>query len=132
MKGSCLCGNVNLSLEEAPEYINICNCRFCRSAGAAWGYYRKAQVSVEGETKTIQRDDLDEIWLDRHFCANCGSCTHYSVVKDEHRDRIAVNTRLFVQDDLDGIEVRFLDGRMVDDDEFIRTGDGKIGDGKSF
>lgn len=132
MKGSCLCGEVGVSIDAAPEYINICNCRFCRTAGAAWGYFTTEQVQVEGKTNSIQRDDIDDVWLKRHFCPECGSCTHYSVLKKGHRDRIAVNTRLFAQDKLDGVEVRYLDGRMIHDDDFIRTDKGTIGDGHSF
>ena len=132
MKGTCLCGKVSVTIDEAPEYINICNCRFCRTAGAAWGYFRKVQVSAEGETKTIQREDLDEIWLDRHFCPNCGSCTHYLNIAEPQRDRMAVNMRLFSQDALQGIEVRYLDGRQAEELDFIRTDEGKIGDGHSF
>lgn len=129
MKGKCLCGSVSVEIDEAPEYINICNCRFCRSLGAAWGYFRKAQVQVDGETRPFRRNDLDEIWLEGHFCPNCGTCTHYINVGDPERDRTAVNTRVFEQDDLDGIEVRYLDIRG---DDTIRTGEGIIGDGHSF
>lgn len=132
MKGACLCGKVSVEIDAAPEYINICNCRFCRCFGAAWGYFRKAQVTVTGETKSFRRDDLEEIWLDGHFCANCGSCTHYINFGDPARDRMAVNTRLFAQDALDGIEVRYLDGRQAEETDFVRTAGGNIGDGHSF
>ncbi len=129
MKGQCLCRKVTVEIDEAPEYINICNCRFCRSLGAAWGYFRKAQVTVTGETKSYRRDDLDEIFLDGYFCPTCGTCTHYVNFAQPERDRMAVNTRLFEQDELDGIEVRYLDLRGED---YIRTATGKIGDGCAF
>ena len=30
MKGRCACGRVTLELPGRPDYINICNCDFCR------------------------------------------------------------------------------------------------------
>jgi len=129
VKGKCLCGSVSAEVEEAPEYINICNCRFCRSLGAAWGYYETPQVRIDGKTVPYRRDDLYEIWLEGHFCPTCGTTTHYTVIKAPHQDRMAINTRLFEQNELDGIEVRYLDIRGEDQ---LRTGKGHIGDGKAF
>lgn len=134
MKGQCLCRRVSVEIANAPEYINVCNCQFCRKLGAAWGYFRAEQVSIEGETREFRRDDLDEVWLAGHFCPNCGTTTHYTVVHPSNdRDRMAVNTRVFEQAELDGIEVRYLDGRSVDEDTpFERTATGRIGDGSAF
>jgi hypothetical protein len=129
MKGQCLCRKVTVEVDKAPEYINICNCRFCRSFGAAWGYYDKDKVTITGETRSYRRDDLDEVFLDGFFCSTCGSCTHYDNFGQPERNRMAVNTRLFAQDELDRIEVRYLDIRG---DDMIRTGEGHIGDGKAF
>lgn len=133
MKGHCLCRSVSVEVAEAPAYINICNCDFCRRLGAAWGYYKAADVSVEGVTSTYRRDDIDDVWLDAHFCPGCGSCTHYAVIREGH-DGVAINTRLVDQQELHGIEVRYLDGKAVnsDEDEFARTAMGTIGDGHSF
>ncbi len=129
MMGSCACGKVSVEIDEAPEYINVCNCGFCRPAGAAWGYFRHAQVKVTGDTRTFRRSDLPNPRLDLHFCPECGTVTHYINFGQPERDRMAVNTRVFLQDDLDGIEVRYLDIRG---DDMIRTGEGTIGDGHSF
>lgn len=135
MKGTCLCRRVTVEIERAPEYINICNCQFCRKLGAAWGYFPTGEVTITGTTQEFRRDDLDEVWLAGHFCPHCGTTTHYTIVNEKDgRDRMAVNTRVFAQDDLDGIEVRYLDGRAVDDDDtpFERTAMGHIGDGSAF
>ena len=134
MKGACLCGRVQVEIDHAPPYINICNCRFCRSLGAAWGYFGVEEVTVTGETRGYSRDDLDDVWLAGHFCPTCGTVTHYTVIKEGEGDGLAINTRIFPQDELDGIEVRYLDGRSVEseEDDFVRTGLGHIGDGKAF
>ena len=134
MKGTCVCGRVTVEISRAPEYINACNCRMCRSSGAAWGYFTGAEVNVTGETKGYRREDLDDVWLENRFCPTCATTSHYVFVEAHPRDRVGVNMRLFAQEELEGIEVRYLDGRAVEseDDAFAVTARGRIGDGKAF
>ncbi len=134
MIGHCLCRRVRIEVPGTPDQIGICNCRLCRSSGAAWGYFDPAEVKVDGEVSDYSREDLDDPWLVLHFCPRCGATTHYTASGAHPLDRIGVNTRLFVQDELDGVEVSYQDGRCVfdEDDEFIETGTGHIGDGKAF
>jgi hypothetical protein len=131
--GKCLCRRVSIELAHPPSHINACNCDFCRRLGAAWGYYKPSEVTIDGTTASYRRDDLDDVWLEAHFCPHCGSTTHYEVIREGH-DGIAVNTRILDQADLAGIEVRYLDGKQVEDDEgeYVRTAIGSIGDGHSF
>lgn len=133
MIGRCLCRRVSVRIEEAPAHINICNCDFCRRLGAAWCYFKPGEVTISGETKPFQRDDLSEVWLSAHFCPECGTTTHYEVIHPDG-EGVAVNSRLFEQSDLAGIEVRYLDGRKVEseEDDFVRTATGTIGDGSAF
>ncbi len=134
MKGSCICGGVTLALPRKPDYINICNCRLCRSTGGAYGYFKPEELTIAGETRGFERDDLPEVWLTMHFCPTCGSATHWTPSGKTELGRIGVNMRLFAQDELEGIEVRYQDGRNVIDesDDFITTATGAIGDGKAF
>lgn len=134
MKGSCICGGVTLGLPRRPDYINICNCRLCRSTGGAYGYFKPEELTIAGETRGFERDDLPEVWLTMHFCPTCGSATHWTPSGKTELGRIGVNMRLFAQDELEGIEVRYQDGRNVIDesDDFITTATGAIGDGKAF
>ena len=134
MKGSCICGGVTLGLPRRPDYINICNCRLCRSTGGAYGYFKPEELTIAGETRGFERDDLPEVWLTMHFCPTCGSATLWTPSGKTELGRIGVNMRLFAQDELEGIEVRYQDGRGVIDesDDFITTATGAIGDGKAF
>ncbi|MXO67510.1 aldehyde-activating protein [Altererythrobacter marinus] len=134
MIGHCLCRRVRIEVPGPPDRVGICNCRLCRCSGAAWGYYDPAAVRVDGAVADYRREDLDDPWLVLHFCPRCGSATHYTASAAHALDRIGVNTRLFVQDELDGVEVTYQDGRCVfeADDAFIETGTGRIGDGKAF
>jgi len=134
MKGYCLCRAVSLAVASAPEYVNACNCRLCRSSGAAWGYYQPEEVTVTGATSAFRRDDLGHEPLSEvHFCPRCGSTTHFLVTHPEHQG-IGVNTRIFDQDDLEGLDMRYYDSRNFSRDggEAKLTGTGKISDGRTF
>jgi len=134
MEGRCLCGGVTITLPRPPEYINMCNCRLCRSLGTACGYYGPDDVSVAGELRGFERGDLGTIWITQHFCPICGSATHWSPTGRAPRDRMGVNMRLFAIEDIAGVEVRYVDGRSVesDEDEFLTLAIGHIGDGRAF
>lgn len=134
LAGACLCGRVTLELPRAPDRINICNCRLCRASGAAWGYYDAGEIVVTGMTQSYVRDDLEDTWLALRFCPNCGSTTHYVATPEHPSERVGVNTRLFAQDMLAGVPVKWQDGRAVEveTDDFIITGTGHVGDGKAF
>jgi hypothetical protein len=123
-----------LRLARKPDHIAICNCGLCRPLGAAYGYFEPAELTLDGETRPFQRDDLDEVWLTVHFCPHCGALTHYTPTGRAPLNQIGVNMRLFPQDELDGIPVIYQDGRVVigPDDAFVTTGTGHIGDGKAF
>ncbi|MBB3989389.1 GFA family protein [Croceicoccus naphthovorans] len=132
--GRCLCGRVTVSLQRLPDYINLCNCRLCRASGAAWSYFERGEVEITGVTHEYRREDIKDNWLSIHYCRTCGTTTHYDATPEHPSDRIGMNTRLFAQDDLAGVPVKWQDGRGVEDenDRFTVTGTGHIGDGKAF
>ncbi|WP_057883237.1 GFA family protein [Tsuneonella troitsensis] len=133
MIGQCLCNRVSIEVEKAPEFINVCNCKFCRGMGAAWGYYLPADVSITGTTAAYGRQDLGEPQARGHFCPTCGCTTHFEVILPG-AEGTGVNTRLFAQEELEGIEVRYYDGRSRErgDSEVPCTATGRIGDGMAF
>jgi hypothetical protein len=134
VNGGCACGAVRVEVATAPDHVAICNCGLCRPLGAAWAYYAPEHVHVAGSTRTFQRDDIAEPWLTVHFCPNCGTATHYLPTRSARLDRMAVNSRLFREEELDGVPAIWQDGRAVETehDAFITTGTGRIGDGKAF
>lgn len=71
----------------------------------------KAEVQVEGETRSFTRPDRDDPAVEVHFCPSCGSTTHFVLTERlAHLDRVGVNIRLFDWPDLAGVEARFPDG----------------------
>lgn len=114
MTFTCLCGHVRLTVAR-PEYINECNCTLCRKAGARWGYFDPASVSIDGSTRGYRRADKDEPNAEVHFCAACGSTTHFvltegAVARFGGDTLMGVNMGLADPRDLAGIELRYPDG----------------------
>jgi hypothetical protein len=118
LKASCHCGAVSVRIERAPDYINECNCSLCNSHGVWWGYFDPSEVEVTGETRVYRRADRDEPAVELHFCGVCGCTTHWTLLpaflKKVGENRCGVNMRLFDRASLEGIELRFPDGKGWD------------------
>ena len=82
MKATCHCGRVSVSVTTRPDYINLCDCSLCLKSGGAWGYYTQSEVTLEGATNTYRRSDYDEPAVELHFCANCGTSTHWLLTEN--------------------------------------------------
>lgn len=112
---SCLCGQTRIQLERQPDYIHDCNCVLCSKSGARWGYFHPSEVSVEGSSKGYCRGDKDDPNAELKFCANCGVTTHFvlteSAVSKFGNSMMGVNMWLAEPADLEGIELRFPDGK---------------------
>ena len=112
---SCLCGHVHIAVEKRPEYINECNCTLCSKTGARWGYFHPSEVSIDGSTRGYCRADKDDPNAEVHFCAECGSTTHFVLTKGAiskfGNTLMGVNMWLANERDLRGVEVRYPDGQ---------------------
>lgn len=116
MTGTCLCGAVSVTLQARPDFIHDCNCSLCRKSGAGWGYFPSAVVTTGGRTLSFARTDKNPPGVEVHSCASCGATTHFVLTEmfqkqNEAADLVGVNMRLFEPDQLNGIEVRFPNGK---------------------
>ncbi len=116
MTGKCLCGATSVTIDAKPEFINDCNCSLCRKAGGAWGYFPSASVQTRGKTFSISRRDKESPGVEIHSCETCATTTHWILTnsfKDQNPsvDQMGVNMRLFDPDELEGVEVRFPNGK---------------------
>src|SRR5688572_21718269 len=111
---SCHCGRVGLTIDRRPDYIHECNCTLCRKTGARWGYFDPAQVAVRGATTTYLRNDKDDPVAEIHFCAACGTTTHFTLTAEAAarfgQALTGANMRLADERELAGIELRYPDG----------------------
>lgn len=119
MTGHCLCGAVSVTIDAKPDFINDCNCSLCRKAGGAWGYFPSASVATAGKTMSATRRDRKPPGVEVHACAVCATTTHWVLTKsfkaqNPSADQVGVNMRLFDPDALNGVEVRFPNGKDWD------------------
>jgi hypothetical protein len=80
MKGSCLCGSVEVVANESSE-IGLCHCGMCRrwTGGPFFAVHCDDKVQFSGDTlKTFRSSE----WAERAFCGNCGSTLYYRLVPD--------------------------------------------------
>ncbi len=105
-----------LSIAVKPEFILDCDCGLCRKVGAAWGYFESSRVTVTGTTIPFVRKDKPVPVTEIHSCLECGATTHFvhtSSFKERNPsiEQIGVNMKLFEPTELNGVEVRFANGR---------------------
>ena len=108
---SCHCGQVCLTAHVHVASLTSCNCSLCQRIGALWAYYVADQVRVEvsGELATYQWGKQLRSY---HFCKRCGCTSHYTQMRENGLQRVAINARLADPDSLVGIPVRKFDGAV--------------------
>ena len=115
---SCHCGKARVELDRKPDYIHECNCSLCRKSGAQWCYFDPSEVTAFGDFASYVRTDKNTPSARLHFCAQCGSTTHFTLTEEavaQHGNTMAgVNMRLAPQEALAGIQLRFPDGAAWD------------------
>lgn len=91
-RAECQCGELKITSSADPDFVIACNCRACqRRTGAAFGvgsYFRKDEVTIDGDTKDWQRTAESGRSLTNHFCPNCGSTLFWSL--DMRPDHLGV------------------------------------------
>lgn len=125
MTANCVCGQVEITIDRKPDFINDCDCGLCRKVGAAWGYFAVETVRASGETQSYSRADKDEPSVQIHSCGTCGTTTHFTLTeacktRQDVVNHVGVNMRLFDSTDLFGLEVRYPSGAAW-------SGDGPFG-----
>jgi hypothetical protein len=87
----------------------------CSKTGARWAYFSPAEVVVDGSTTGYCRADKEDPNAEVHFCAGCGSTTHFVLTKAAvskfGNTLMGVNMWLADERDLRGVEVRYPDGQ---------------------
>lgn len=112
---SCLCGRVRIEVTKRPDFINECNCSLCGKSGARWSYFHPSEVDIVGATRGYSREDKEDPAAEIHFCERCGSTTHFTLTESAiarfGNVQTGVNMALANESDLEGIELRYPDGR---------------------
>jgi hypothetical protein len=113
LTGSCHCGNVRFSLEDAPSEAMACNCSICRRKG-----YLLAFVTPDRFTLETPRDEITVYTFGHHvirhqFCKTCGCAPFGEGVGPDGKAMVAVNLRCADGVDLDALTVTQFDGASL-------------------
>lgn len=77
-KGSCLCGTVQIEVDELPQKVGACFCAACRKingGGPMLGVHGNSAFEASGQ-EHIQRYTSSD-WAERGFCKKCGTTLFY-------------------------------------------------------
>lgn len=90
--GQYHCGSVRIGCEGEPTKVSMCCCIDCqRRTGSAFSvavFFKREQVSINGETRTYTRPSASNFPVTFHFCPACGSNLFWR--PDRLPDRIGV------------------------------------------
>ncbi len=103
-------------LDAKPKFMHDCNRDLRRKTGGAWGYFLAPQVSTDGSTILVMLADKTAPAAEVQSCQSCSTTTRFTIARSftgRHGpiDMAGVNMRLFNPVNLEGVEVRFPDGR---------------------
>ncbi len=114
----CLCGGVRITANAKPDFAHECNCTLCRKSGARWAYLHPGEVEVSGTTISYRRTDKAVPGAEVHSCPCCSTTTHFVLTEEaiaKHGNSVmGLNINLAEPDELEGIELRYPDGRGWD------------------
>ena len=88
LKGRCLCGAVDITLENAHREIDMCHCTMCQQ------WTGSMYAGIEGEDFTVTGGEhvtayRSSNWAERAFCSKCGSCLWYMFLPTGNRTFLA-------------------------------------------
>jgi hypothetical protein len=80
---SCRCGQLSATVTGEPVRVSVCHCLNCKkrsgSAFAVQARWPKAQVRIEGASKTFVKVADSGNRATFHFCPDCGSDVYYEI-----------------------------------------------------
>jgi hypothetical protein len=113
LHASCHCGAVRLEISRKPRTLTECNCSICGRLAARWAYYSAKSVRVLCNPGALQAYVYGDRTYEYYHCKICGCVTHYRRINTNNNERIAVNSRMMVPEDVTSIKVVRLDVRKA-------------------
>ncbi len=94
---SCRCGQLRATVTGEPVRVSVCHCLNCKkrsgSAFAVQARWPRAQVRIEGASKSFVKVADSGNRATFHFCPECGSDVYYEIdgkVDDTFNDLVAI------------------------------------------
>ncbi len=110
ISGACHCGAVRWTYPRRPDWLNQCNCSYCRRAGGLWAYADVQEISIDAAPDAAIRYSHGDRMLAFVSCATCGCTTHWESLNPEEHPRMAVNFAMADPADYAGVRIRHFDG----------------------
>ena len=132
LTATCHCARISLTVPHQPTKINECRCTVCYKLGAWWSYFPRAEVKItitpdpssnnptSPTTFLASEPPVDSeknvVGLQQYLradsegrlafvsCAHCGALTHWWAVAQGETPKMGVNSRLFPEKTLVGVE----------------------------
>lgn len=78
---SCLCGSVNIEVQEMSYQFSVCHCQTCRTWGGGpfFAVQCGTEVKIEGSENISEYES--STWANRGFCKQCGTHLYYQLKK---------------------------------------------------
>ena len=99
---SCRCGQLRATASGEPVRVSVCHCLNCKkrsgSAFAVQARWPKAQVQIDGGSKTFVKVADSGNRATFHFCPECGSDVYYEIdgkFDDKFNDLVAIPVGAF-------------------------------------
>lgn len=104
MKGSCLCGSIEVETADHPD-IGLCHCTMCRrwTGGPMFAVHCGPDVTFTGATPSVYSSSE---WAERGFCPQCGTHLFYHL---KHNDEYVLTAGLFQNEDFQLVSEIFID-----------------------
>jgi hypothetical protein len=89
----CQCGALKVAAEGAQEAVVLCSCRACqRKSGSAFAlgvYFRREQLSIEGQASSYVRIADSGVPFHEFFCPKCATTLYWHSDRDPARVGLA-------------------------------------------
>ncbi|MEO0498287.1 MAG: GFA family protein [Pseudomonadota bacterium] len=103
--GSCQCGQVRITLHQAPLTLYACHCLDCqKQSSSAFGMsmrVRRAALVLEGDVAVRKRDVGKSNEVHGHFCPSCGC----RIMHSRPSNGETVNIKAGILDDTSHLQV---------------------------
>lgn len=118
---SCRCGQLRATVTGEPVRVSVCHCLNCKkrsgSAFAVQARWPRAQVRIEGASKSFVKVADSGNRATFHFCPECGSDVYYEIdgkVDDTFNDLVAIPLGAFDNPFLGSPDYSVFEGRKHD------------------
>lgn len=111
LKGSCHCGEVRYEVGSDFPVVVECNCSICRRKGTILAFVAEEKFRLISGSEALTNYQFGRKGIEHLFCKNCGVTPFLSGVNRRGDRILAVNVRCLDEVDLEGLDIKKVDGK---------------------